>query len=87
MIYDAEMLEDWPPDEGNGRICDPCFYCAGDHADGDCPDWDGARSLTRAENEAKREPAAESVCRRCKRPTEYKAALCYDCEIALYGGA
>lgn len=24
-------------------------------------------------------------CFRCKRPTDYQALYCYDCEIALYG--
>lgn len=28
---------------------------------------------------------AESLCSRCKCPTEYQARYCYDCSLALYG--
>lgn len=31
------------------------------------------------------DPQNQTVCVRCKRPTEYQGRFCYSCETALFG--
>ena len=72
MIYDAEMLED---DDGAASLA----AAQKREANREAPAKEAPGDYFQDE------PEPETVCRRCKRATDFKGRLCYDCELAMWG--